>query len=1145
MPEYLSPGVYVEEIPAGSQPIEGVSTSTVGLVGVTERGPINVPQLITSYPEYSRMFGGSLPYADFLNGTRAHCYLPYSVEGFFTNGGKRAWITRVVPEDVSFADRDMFFANPAAVNVGSTITLRAAQQGSGTTAAPPGLYVLDATNLADKDWIRIGDGSRSEYRQLDGNPVAQQRHVALDSPVMHGHASGSAVRALAVANDPALGAPVFKLAAAANKGDTQLVLSTGSVATLITNLPANSLPTKWVLLQIGATAVADYVYAVRAVADTTPGNALVTLARPLRFGYPASLAVTAIARTGGTDDTLALAANAGDALAFITTSPLPGDFKNADHVLIFEPDTANQEASSIGVLASLPLTVPTYGPYPAGTVGVHVISLPDDRNVTGVVTANTVIKLDDVSHLSPGMTLTFKKGAATQDDIIAVVDTVASTVTLQNNLPWAPDPAVALHPKSLTAPSSAGGTALALDDRLGLAVGDVVRVGASELATIRAISGDRGPAPDDGAVLLEEPLSAGYPAGTSLRRQVVQVDTAYQPIYTVLDAATGAAELLVTNGTSFASGDDVQFTRPDGSQVIHQISGPAVNATPSELRVKGTLDFSHAAGAPVIERETLFDVRAIDSGDWGNRVLIAARDETAGLASNASVTKATPPPGPGLFSSLQLTSITGVEPGTILEMRDPDGGDLDVPLLKVRRVDRSSRIATLDPPGLVAAHMTAVNNAAMLGRQVRVRSREFNLTVMLRRRPDPSTPSRDDNLLDQEVFRWLSMDPRHSRYVERIIGVTFTPGSDTDDNGDPVRRSDRRSEGSSSYIRVEDLAADADRQAIRLGPETLVDIMPSGLVRPARLPLFGGDDNVLGMNDAMYIGVDDTEPAHRTGLFSLKNPQSISLVAVPGQVSPVIQQSLIDQCEDLRYRFAVLDGPAPDDDTVVDVQDHRQQFDSNYAALYHPWLTIPDPYPSSPALVRQFAIPPSGHVLGIFARVDNDRGVHKAPANEVVRGIAGLTRYFAKGEQDILNPYPVNINVIRDFRINDRGIRVWGARCITSEPEDKYVNVRRLLIFLENSIDLGLQSVVFEPNAEPLWATIRRTVTNFLTTVWRNGALEGPTPEHGFFVRCDRTTMTEDDFDNGRAIVICGVAPVKPAEFMIFRVGLLTADSQQ
>jgi uncharacterized protein len=172
--------------------------------------------------------------------------------------------------------------------------------------------------------------------------------------------------------------------------------------------------------------------------------------------------------------------------------------------------------------------------------------------------------------------------------------------------------------------------------------------------------------------------------------------------------------------------------------------------------------------------------------------------------------------------------------------------------------------------------------------------------------------------------------------------------------------------------------------------------------------------------------------------------------------------------------------------------------------------------------------------------VDNERGVHKAPANEVVRGITGLTRILQKAEHDILNPSPTNICVVRDFRPDGRGIRLFGARCITSDQEHKYINVRRLLIFLERSIEQGLQWVVFEPNAEPLWARVTQTITNFLTDVWRGGALEGTAPGQGFFVKCDRTTMTQSDIDNGRLICVVGVAPVKPAEFVIIRIGLTT-----
>jgi uncharacterized protein len=182
-------------------------------------------------------------------------------------------------------------------------------------------------------------------------------------------------------------------------------------------------------------------------------------------------------------------------------------------------------------------------------------------------------------------------------------------------------------------------------------------------------------------------------------------------------------------------------------------------------------------------------------------------------------------------------------------------------------------------------------------------------------------------------------------------------------------------------------------------------------------------------------------------------------------------------------------------------------------------------------------IPPSGHVAGVWCRTDASRGVHKAPANEVIRGIRGLQRVLTKGEQDILNPSPVNISVLRDFREQNRGLRVWGARVITSDADWKYVNVRRLFNFVERSIERGTEWSVFEPNDLHLWARVQRSIADFLTVVWLSGGLMGATAEEAFYVKCDRTTMTQNDLDNGRLIVLIGIAPVKPAEFVVIRIG--------
>ncbi|WP_413935796.1 phage tail sheath family protein [Nitrospira sp. BLG_1] len=1154
MPEYLAPGVYVEEIQTGNKPIEGVSTSTTGLVGVTERGPVNVPQLVTSYGEYQRMFGGRLPIDEFTDGSgHAHCYLPHAVEGFFINGGKRAYVTRVLPDIATNANRDLFFADPAVTSPGNTVLLRSAQQSTGTPVNRPLLYVLDPNNFSagpPGDWIRIGDGSRAECRQVASLGV-NARHVALDLPLNNAHGSGTAVRALVVA---AAGAPftdsTFQLVDNTAPGATEILVDSGDDATLVATLPAGTAAANWLVVEVGTAPAAEYVYARQATSPAA-GQVRLTLAQPLRYAHDApTTVVTILDSTGGTGDTLDLPANSGDLLVYLATQPLPAAFTTVNNVMLFEPGTDNQEAHRIGELSTLPLLLRSYSAYPAGTVGHLVSAADDDRTIQGVLTAGPTLTLNSVASLAIGMTLTFDVGTG-EEGIIDAIDSAANTITLRNALSAAPATATVEVPaKTLTADVTIGTLSIALDDRLGLSAGDVIRIGTDEIAIVRDVTGERGAPPDAGAVLLEQPLRQAHAAFvTVVRRQIITGATTRQPVYLVLGAQAGAEALLINDGTSYATNDVMEFTLPDGTTVFHRIAGNAVAAAPREIELNAALTFGHDAGQPVLERQRLLEVRAFDAGAWGNRLMVGCREETQGLVSNTQVFGANPPPGPGMFSSLQLSSLTGVEPGTILEVVDADGEVLNLPFLKVRRVDRSNRLALFDPPGLQAAHMTAHNNAQMSGQNLRVRSREFSLVVMLRQRPDPAVPTRNDTLLDQELFRHLSMDPRHSRYVMRIVGATWTLGNATDDLGIPLRRWDLRSEGASAYVRVNDLGALADREAIRLGPEALVDVMPSGLTRIARhplgeLPFTAGDDAVALMNDPMYVGADNSEPTLRTGLYTLKNLQNVSLVAIPGQTGAALQQAVVDHCEEMRYRFAVLDGPAPENDTLTDVQIHRQQYDTKYAALYHPWLMIPDPFPSSLATLRQFPIPPSGHILGIYARVDNERGVHKAPANEVVRGLTGLTRYFTKGEQDILNPYPQNINVIRDFRPSNRAVRVWGARCITSDTDYKYVNVRRLLIFLEDSIDRGLQWVVFEPNAEELWARVRRAVTNFLTTVWRNGALEGTTPAEGFFVKCDRTTMTRDDIDNGRLICMIGVAPVKPAEFVIIRIGLWTADAE-
>jgi phage tail sheath protein FI len=317
--------------------------------------------------------------------------------------------------------------------------------------------------------------------------------------------------------------------------------------------------------------------------------------------------------------------------------------------------------------------------------------------------------------------------------------------------------------------------------------------------------------------------------------------------------------------------------------------------------------------------------------------------------------------------------------------------------------------------------------------------------------------------------------------------------------------------------------------------------------RPADAP-FPGVQMQNGVSDPAtsveYLDENTVDVEKRRGLAGLSAIRDISIVAIPDEVVVAgLREKLIETCETLKDRFAVSSADAG----VSNFNTLRPPRDTTYAAFYYPWVRVFAPHTAEGHRV----VPSSGHVAGVYARVDVERGVHKAPANEVLRGI--VTRDLAGGkkpleftlgkrEQDILNPR--GVNVIRDFRTDGRDVRVFGARTMSSDAAWKYVNVRRLFIFVEQSIDRGTQWVVFEPNSDSTWAALRTGISAFLRTAWRNGALMGTTQEEAYFVKCDRTTMTQDDIDNGRLICLIGIAPVKPAEFVIFRISQKTIEAE-
>ncbi|MGD0556582.1 MAG: phage tail sheath subtilisin-like domain-containing protein [Streptosporangiaceae bacterium] len=349
-----------------------------------------------------------------------------------------------------------------------------------------------------------------------------------------------------------------------------------------------------------------------------------------------------------------------------------------------------------------------------------------------------------------------------------------------------------------------------------------------------------------------------------------------------------------------------------------------------------------------------------------------------------------------------------------------------------------------------------------------------------------------------------------------------------------------------------EIAETFDNVTVRRGPSNVVtavrqrsklitieEAKPAPLAIPekgVRVTLSGGLPAVPGIQPEQYVG----DPGARTGFGGLEAIDDITMLCVPDLMSAylagaldddglkAVQLAMIAHCELMGDRLAILDPPPGL--SPQRVKEWRQDvagYDSKYATLYWPWIKVMDPLTGKPIM-----LPPSGHVAGVWARSDETRGVHKAPANEVIRGVIDLESGLTKNEHDQLNP--IGVNCIRAFR--GQGIRIWGARTLSSDPEWRYVNVRRLFNFVEKSILNGTNWVVFEPNDMRLWGTIERTVTMFLRQVWRSGALFGSTPDQAFYVKCDEENNPPENRDVGILTVDIGLAPVKPAEFVVFRL---------
>jgi hypothetical protein len=378
-----------------------------------------------------------------------------------------------------------------------------------------------------------------------------------------------------------------------------------------------------------------------------------------------------------------------------------------------------------------------------------------------------------------------------------------------------------------------------------------------------------------------------------------------------------------------------------------------------------------------------------------------------------------------------LDAIFGLSSGSYVAFSDSDG---ELQTLQVGSVNRATNEVTFTDP--LTVDVQAGSTAA---------SKEYDLIV---------ERLENDKVVEAEVFENLGMHPEHNRYGPKIVG-SYNRGTDI-----------ATSSGESDLIRLSDLSVDNLGDNI----DALIPNRASDLSDRVPRMLSNGIDDLDNITDLTYIG--SVTPGARSGIHSLENEESISMVAVPGRTDVSLQKALITHCERMRYRFAVIETPR--DSNLSDAITHRQNYDTTRAAIYHPWLVIPDQFGERGDLLR---VAPSGYVMGIYARTDTTRGVWKAPANEVVRGILQFESAITKGEQDILNP--INVNAFRDFRTANRGLRLWGGRTLSSDASWKYVSVRRLFLFLEQSIERGLQFAVFEPNNETLWATVKQSKIHY------------------------------------------------------------------
>jgi len=539
--------------------------------------------------------------------------------------------------------------------------------------------------------------------------------------------------------------------------------------------------------------------------------------------------------------------------------------------------------------------------------------------------------------------------------------------------------------------------------------------------------------------------------------------------------------------------------------------------------------FYDANGLPTLE------VKAVNPGSWGDSVQVSVSH----LSLAATATSSAAQPVTGKYSFVK--SVVGFLKYSLVKIYQTKSPAPIVDYRTVTLVDPTTNMLQWDSPLPAALDFT---------KSIAFETVEFAFTVYV-------------NGSAKEIFTGLSMNTGHMRYFEKVVN----PQKSAEDQRKQVQLP-------SQYVHVKDLFSGSNPPANLPNPNA--PQLDEGV-----LDLWGGRDGIAALQMVDFTG--DRGSDHKWGIRSMEDADEISIVAVPDILiepappvtySPLpkpqpdpclpsvaappiappplpppteaapsftldqvyqVQQSLLQHCQLMQFRFAILDPPdfgyPKLHVDLGEVQSWRQRFTTMYGALYYPWILVRDPLQLGNSAVRR--VPPSGHIAGVYADTDLSVGVHKAPANVELQWAQDLTTDVTAEMQGFLNP--IDVDCLRSF--SGRGLRVYGARTLSDLSSWRFINVRRLFLMIEHALLISLQWVVFEPNNVHLWHLLRASITSFLEAQWRRGAFAGNTAEESFYLKCDETNNPQATTANGQLFIEIGIAPALPAEFVVFRIG--------